>query len=112
MTRTDEIGAMAKIMDSFADNLQIHVIGVMKKIAAGQQVSSVPVMDDRDEIGPALFQTSTIISNLIAETNILVSAAAEGRLSVRGNDAAFHGGYYDIVHGFNATLENIVFTTQ
>ncbi len=108
MNRADEIGKMADIMDSFADNLQQFVIGSMQKIARGERVSDIPVMDDQDEIGPALRDTAYTISSLIDETEKLVSAAKEGNLSVRGDESAFQGGYRDIIHGFNVTLENLL----
>jgi methyl-accepting chemotaxis protein len=108
MVRSDEIGAMAGIMDSFANYLQTSVIGIMKKIADGEPVDSVRIMDDNDEIGPALLRTTTTLSKLIDETNTMVTAAAEGQLSVRGNEKAFQGGYSSIIRGFNDTLNNIL----
>lgn len=108
MTRKDEIGEMAETMDSFANNLQKEVIGSMQKIARGEKVSHIPIMDDKDEIGPALRDTAGTISNLIDETDKLVSAARDGNLSVRGDESAFQGGYRDIIKGFNSTLENLL----
>ena len=108
MTRKDEIGEMAETMDSFANNLQKEVIGSMQKIARGERVSHIPIMDDKDEIGPALRDTADTINNLIDETDKLVSAAKDGNLSVRGDESAFQGGYREIIGGFNATLDNIL----
>ncbi len=108
MNRQDEIGILAKTMDTFAHNLQHEVIGIMKKIGAGEKVTAVPIMDDRDEIGPALQETAETLSNLIEETKTLAHAAEEGNLSIRGNADKFKGGYREIIAGINNTLENII----
>ncbi|MGV8109271.1 methyl-accepting chemotaxis protein [Methanospirillum sp.] len=108
MHRKDEIGILAGTMDTFANNLQHEVIGIMKKIAAGEKVASVPIMDDRDEIGPALKETVDTLNDLIEETKVLADAAAEGDLNIRGNAEKFKGGYREIIAGINATLENII----
>mgnify|MGYP003747982065 CR=1 FL=1 len=108
MTRRDEIGVMAETMDSFADNLQAQVIGTMKKIAQGEKITHVAIVDEDDEIGPALRDTAVTINNLIDETEKLVRAAHEGILSIRGDESAFNGAYKDIIRGFNATLENLI----
>jgi len=108
MDRKDEIGILASTMDTFANNLQHEVIGIMKKIAAGEKVTSVPIMDDRDEIGPALKETAETLSDLIEETKTLAHAAEEGNLSIRGDADKFKGGYREIIAGINNTLENII----
>ncbi|ABD40435.1 methyl-accepting chemotaxis sensory transducer [Methanospirillum hungatei JF-1] len=108
MIRKDEIGQMAETMDSFANNLQKDVIGSMQKIAQGEKISHIPIVDDKDEIGPALRVTADTISNLIDETEKMVSAAKDGNLSIRGDETLFKGAYRDIIKGFNATLENLL----
>ncbi len=108
MDRKDEIGILATTMDAFAENLQHGVIGIMKQIAAGEKVASVPILDEHDEIGPALKETVTTLNDLIEETMALASQAAAGNISVRGNADRFKGGYRDIITGINNTLENII----
>lgn len=108
MTRHDEVGVMSEIMDEFAENLQVSVIGTMKKIAAGENVSSVQIIDEHDEIGPALTVTAKTLNSLIAETEKLTMGAVQGNLSIRGDETKFQGGYRDIIAGINSTLENIV----
>lgn len=106
--RKDEIGVMAATMDEFADDLQTNVVGNIKKIANGEYVQefSAPV-DDRDEIRPALKMMVDSLDHLHKETIKLTDAARQGDLSVRGNEAAFRGGYRMIIAGFNKTLETI-----
>ena len=108
MNRKDEIGHLAEIMDTFADNLQNVVIGTMKKIAGGEKVTGVLIIDEKDEIGPALKETADTINYLIDETKTLANGAAVGNLTLRGNAEMFKGGYREIIAGINATLENII----
>jgi methyl-accepting chemotaxis protein len=108
LKRKDEIGIMAATMDEFADDLQINVVGNIKKIARGDYIDvfSKPV-DDRDEIRPALQMMVESLDHLHKETIKLTDAARAGDLSVRGNETAFRGGYRMIIAGFNKTLETI-----
>ncbi len=106
--RGDEIGTMAATMDEFADDLQINVVGNIKKIANGEYIQHFSeLVDDRDEIRPALQMMVQSLDHLHKETIKLTDAARTGDLSVRGNETAFHGGYRMIIAGFNKTLETI-----
>jgi len=106
--REDEIGTMAATMDEFADDLQINLVGNIKKIANGEYIQefSSPA-DERDEIRPALQMMIESLDHLHKETIKLTNAARAGDLSVRGNEKAFKGGYRMIIAGFNKTLETI-----
>jgi len=108
MTRQDEIGVMARTMDQFADDLQNTVVGAMRKIAAGDLSAEVTPKDSQDEIDPALKQTIEALRGLIAEANMLTTAAVEGKLSTRGDTARFKGGYREIVEGVNDTLDAVI----
>jgi methyl-accepting chemotaxis protein len=108
MTRKDEIGEMAVVMDQFSDDLQNQVIGTMKKIADGDLSTEVKVVDAQDEIGPALRTTTESLRALVSEATMLSKAAVEGRLATRGNADKFKGGYRDIVSGVNQTLDSVV----
>ncbi|NMB80152.1 MAG: HAMP domain-containing protein [Methanomicrobiales archaeon] len=108
MDRKDEIGEMAATMDKFSDDLQNSVVGIMKKIADGDLSVDVPVMDAKDEIGPALRTTIDTLRSLVAEANMLSRAAVDGQLSTRGNTDKFRGGYREIVSGVNQTLDSVV----
>ncbi len=74
--RKDEIGVMAATMDEFADDLQINVVGNIKKIANGEYIQEFnkPV-DDRDEIRPALRMMVESLDHLHKETIKLTDAA-------------------------------------
>ena len=87
--RKDEIGLLSQDMDKFADHLQKNVVFNMQQISEGNINIEPPIIDDKDEIGPALKKMVETIKNLINEMNILTKSAMEGKLNVRGNEESF-----------------------
>ncbi|MDK9698843.1 MAG: methyl-accepting chemotaxis protein [bacterium] len=107
MMRTDEVGMLAKAMDSFTDRLASMVDG-LKKISQGDLNVKIPPADSQDEIAPALNATVANLQGLVSEAELLTSAAVDGRLSTRGNEAKFQGGFRAIVSGVNKTLDEVL----
>ncbi len=105
--RKDEIGVLANAMDQFADHLQKNVVFNMQQISDGDINVQSAIMDEKDEIGPALKKMVETINNLVVEMNLLTKSAMEGKLDVRGNADAFRGAYQDIIQGVNRTLDEI-----
>ncbi len=108
MEQTDEVGELAKNMDTFADALQIHFLGSLKKISEGDLNVYLPARSDRDEIAPAINNTVTALKGLVDEANSLITAAVEGKLDTRGNENKFMGGYKEIVKGVNELLNAVI----
>jgi len=108
LKRKDEIGVLAKTMDQFADDLKRYVVVGMQQIAQGNINIETPMMDERDEIGPAIKMMVVNIGNLVKEMNSLTQSAMEGKLDVRGNAEAFKGAYQEIVQGVNKTLDAVM----
>ena len=108
MTRKDEIGEMATVMDTFSDNLQNAVVGTLKKIADGDLTTDVKAMDAQDEIGPALIATTTALRALVADANMLAKAAVDGKLDTRADATKQKGDYRKIVEGVNKTLDAVI----
>ncbi|MEI7649686.1 MAG: MCP four helix bundle domain-containing protein, partial [Methanomicrobiales archaeon] len=109
MNRKDEIGEMATTMDAFSDDLQTNVVGVMKKISAGQfKMQYLKPKDNQDEITPALIDTLKAVLELTAETSKLSSAAVEGKLDTRADVTKLKGDYRKIVEGVNTTLDAVI----
>jgi methyl-accepting chemotaxis protein len=106
--RKDEIGILADAMDGFAEDLQMNVVGTMRKIADGDVSTEVVAKGDQDEISPALKATTESLRGLIAEAGMLSKAAVDGRLATRGNAEKFRGGYRSIVQGVNDTLDAVI----
>jgi methyl-accepting chemotaxis protein len=107
MERADEIGVLARAMDSFADDLQ-KLVGGLKQIALGDLSVDLAAKDAGDEITPAMMQIVVALRGLVSEAGVLTKAAVEGRLSTRGDVSRFGGGYREIVHGVNETLDAVI----
>jgi methyl-accepting chemotaxis protein len=106
--RKDEIGLLANAMNQFADNLQQNVIFNMKQISEGNISIEPAIIDDMDEIGPALKNMVGTIRNLVKEMNTLTKSTLEGKLDIRGNEQDFKGAYQEIVCGVNQTLDAVI----
>ncbi|AWK49599.1 methyl-accepting chemotaxis protein [Clostridium beijerinckii] len=104
----DEIGEMARAMDSFADKLQNNVIGVLKKISQGDVSMDVKIEDARNEIAPAMKNTVETIRGLKDEVQRLIKAAVEGKLDVRADETKHSGDFRHIVEGVNKLIEAMV----
>lgn len=108
LKRKDEIGILTKEMDKFADNLQKYVVGGMQQISLGNVNIDTPVIDEKDEIGPALKRMVETLKNLGNEMNVLTKSAMEGKLDVRGNHQDFNGIYQETIMGVNKTLDAVM----
>lgn len=106
--RKDEIGLLAEAMDEFAEHLQQNVISNMQQISEGNINIEPAIIDDSDEIGPALKKMVETIKHLVNEMNMLTGTAMAGKLDVRGNAGKFNGAYQDIVTGVNKTIDAMV----
>ncbi len=107
VSRNDETGMMAKTVDHFAENLD-RFAGLMHKIANGDLTVTSQAVDKEDALAPALNSIVSTLRALVSETNMLTTAALEGKLSTRGNTEKFQGGYKEIIAGVNATLDAVV----
>ncbi len=103
--RQDEIGEMANEMDDFADDLQNVMIGTLNAIAAGDVSMDIRIMDDRDQIAPAMRKMIEMIRGVVAEIDSLSQAAVAGDLQKRTDVNRFEGGYRQILQGINDTLD-------
>ncbi len=103
----DEISKMAQSFDNLAQQLE-NIAGGMHEIASGNVNVSVPVNDSEDALAPALNGISATLRDLVSEAVMLSKAGVEGRLSTRGDERKFQGGYRDIISGFNATMDAVI----
>jgi len=107
LTTRDEIGELARNMDTFADTLKT-ITGTMDQVADGNVELDVQKLSAEDEIAPSLISIIATLKALIAEARMLTTAAVEGQLSTRGRAENFHGGYKEIVEGVNKTLDAVI----
>jgi methyl-accepting chemotaxis protein len=104
----DEIGQMAKVMDTFSEALQNVVIGTMNKIANGDVSMDLQVRDEKDEIVPALNKMVENVRKLVSDVNILSQAAIDGNFEVRADASKHEGNFNKVIAGVNGTLDTIV----
>ncbi len=104
----DEIGQMAKVIDNFADELKIKVIGAMDSISQGDMSMNIVIKDEKDEIAPALKKTIESIRALVEDVNMLSQAAIEGEFDTRADASRHKGDYKKVIEGVNGTLDTVV----
>ncbi len=61
-----------------------------------------------DQVVPALIAMMEALEGLIAESNRITAAAAQGQLEVRGDVERFEGKYQEIIGGLNQVMDAIV----
>lgn len=62
---------------------------------------------ENDKIIPASIAMMKSIKDLIDESNMISGSAANGNLSIRGDEGKFEGGYLEVITGLNATMKAI-----
>lgn len=67
LKNNDEIGAMAKTLDEFADSLQTEMVTPLKQLASGDLSFQITPFDDRDEIRNAIKQVGDDLNNIITQ---------------------------------------------
>lgn len=108
ITTKEEIGQMARAMDSFADNLQTVTISALNNIAAGNVSMNITVTDEKDEITPAIRNTVKTIRELNSDIDNLIQATKEGKLNTRGNAEQYTGTWKDMISGINGLIDAFV----
>jgi methyl-accepting chemotaxis protein len=108
MNTRDELGQMSKAIDSFADNLQTNVVGVMSKIAVGDVSADIIVKDEKDEITPPLKSVVETLNRINNGLGNLTKETSEGKLDSRGREHLYSGAWKEIVIGINGLIEAVV----
>ena len=103
-------GDHAKMKDSIngVHGWLTELIAYVTKVANGDMSATMVKASDQDQIHEWLLLLKTNINGLIADTDLLVKAAAEGKLGTRADAANHVGDYRKIVEGINKTLEMVV----
>jgi len=103
--RKDEIGSMVREILTYQENFRTHALGALDKISAGDLSVEIPVMNEKDQIGPVLNKTKDALLAMSNEAKMLIEAAVEGKLETRGDAEKFEGAYKEIVQGVNDTID-------
>lgn len=108
LQQKDELGILATAIDQLAEDLQINLVAVLKKVADGDVSTWLTAKNDKDEITPAMINVHKALNGLMSETKMLTDSALNGQLSVRGNVKKYRGGYQVILQGINDTLDAVM----
>jgi len=92
MDRSDEIGQMAKTMDSFADNLQNEMVAALNKLADGDLTFDATPHDAADTIRNSLKKTGDDLNKLISEILNATEQIANGSGQVSDSSQALSQG--------------------
>ncbi len=107
LDRHDEIGVMAKTMDSFADDLQHNVVGTMKKISEGDLDMKISVKSSRDEVSAALKNTVEALHSLIIDDGGKVLQAAANKDLSQRLAREYKGDYARMKDNINTVVQNL-----
>ena len=107
MQRRDELGDLARAMDTFTDTLQ-GIVGGLQQVAQGDLSREWVSVDAKDEIAPALKQVRDSLNALVEETGTLIDAAKAGSLGLRARQERVKGVYARLLQGNNEILDAVV----
>jgi len=106
---TTELDALARGDLERTPSVAISPLEIGSHDEIGQMAVAFNVMIDRmREAATAFSSVNASLRGLVAEMAILTKATVEGRLSTRGDVGKFEGGYSQIVHGVNDTLDAVI----
>jgi methyl-accepting chemotaxis protein len=103
----DELGDMARGFNKFADILKNYVNSIYK-IADGDFEYKRKILNERNEMAPALEKITNTLKDIKYEADLLIEAAVDGHTDYSANANKFEGGYKTIVEGFNTTMRTII----
>ena len=103
----DEVGLMAKTIDGMAQNLD-EFASKLTEISNGNVSVTTQAADNEDALAPALNAISSSLKNLIEQVDYLTKSTLKGELTKRADENKFEGGYQEIIHGMNLTLEAMI----
>jgi len=84
------------------------LVAYVTKVANGDMSASMAKASEQDQIHEWLVLLKTNINALIADTDTLANAAAQGNLGTRADASRHVGDYRKIIEGINRTLEIVV----
>jgi PAS domain S-box-containing protein len=91
----------------------IHVINIIDNISNGdmkdlEDLKKIGKRSDNDKLMPSIIQMIETIKNMVSDTEMLVKAAIDGKLSSRADTSKHKGDFAKIVEGVNRTLDAVI----
>ncbi len=78
MTQPDEIGQMARTMDSFSESLEEEIIGSLEEMADGNLAFTLNPRDEHDVVRGALVKTAGELNILLEQIDVAADQMASG----------------------------------
>ncbi len=104
----DEIGILVESFDRLTQNMKKQA-EIAENIASGNLNIVMEPRSEQDRLGLSIQSVITNLKSLTKEVHGMAEAAKAGDFAYRGTADSYSGGYYDIIQGFNDTIE--AFTT-
>lgn len=111
INREDEIGNLANIIKKLKNSMKMQAETV-HELSEGNFNVEVKVLSDEDVLGKAVDSIKSTLVKLKSDTNYLIEAALEGRLSERADAKRHSGEFRAIVDGINKTLDALMTPTN
>ena len=92
LNRTDEIGILARSMDSLGESLQNEVVASLEMMARGDLTFDVTPRDDQDVVRGALQKSCTDLNELMAQIHAAADQMNAGAAQVTDNSQALSQG--------------------
>ena len=85
-----------------------ELVAYVTAMANGDMTATMNKASADDQIHEWLMLLKTNVGAVVADADMLVKAAVEGKLSARANASRHQGEFRRIVEGLNSTLEGVV----
>ena len=107
INQRDEIGQLAEAFREMGESMRSKTAAA-EQIGEGNLEVDIQVASEADSLGKAMVSMRQSINQLVDETEGLVEAAVEGRLSERADGGRFRGSFRSIIEGVNTTIDALV----
>jgi methyl-accepting chemotaxis protein len=107
LQREDEVGALANLVDNFADDSQ-QMVTVLRRVGEGDINIEFQPKNDRDEIAISLRRIIESIRTLSNEAQRVSRAAMDGRLAGHASVGDVKGFYRDILQSMHSAVESLI----
>ncbi len=102
--RRDELGELAKALDTVTDNMERHTEEA-RQVALGNTSVLVSQASGEDSLAISMKEMVATLDRLLAEVQAMADGAAQGDLTRRGDAAGFNGQFRTILDGVNGLLD-------
>ncbi|RPI28194.1 MAG: methyl-accepting chemotaxis protein [Acidobacteria bacterium] len=103
----DETGLLADAFREVIEYVQ-SAARAAEALSRGDLSVRLAARSDHDVLARSYTRMTNTLSELIQQITVLIRAAQEGRLDMRGDSSRFEGGYRELLNGVNQMLDSTV----